>query len=1008
MKKIVELTSRYWYVFIIFTLVASIGSGYMLTKLKMNNDLVDFFPKSDPDVQTFTRTGEKFGSSYVNMITIKTDNIFTHKNLTIIKNFTKELEKIDGVDQVISITNILDVKKISGGLEVGKLINKGLIPTKKEELDKLKKYTLSKEMYRNSIISKDGKIVAIIEKIKPTADKEAISKKTKELAEKISSKESGIKPFFGGMPFAMYYANQIVEGDLSLLTPMVAFLIIFVLFISFRSVKGVVLPLITVVIATLITMGLMPVFHTPLTMLSSMIPVVLLSTGTAYVIHLINADKEVTIKNPNILFKDRLNEIFNKVGTPIILSGLTTVIGFVSLVTADLTPLKEFGIFIATGIFITLILTFFFVTSLLRIWPKSISTRQNNSPSHPSNFASQGGESKDINTINNESKHDKTIMDKFFSSISEFIFAKPLVIVIITLIITIVSIIVIPSMKEEVNYFKYFAKGHPVRVGVDLLEKEFGGALPIVLDFKTSNIKHPAFLRVLEKTEKKLKTVNHVKNPQSVVGLISEMNEIMNGHRLTPNTIKGVENLWLFIDGKKELTSMVGNNKKEALIQVSLNKSDTPTIVSASKDVKKIVNAIPLRWALLKKTNLKNDKVKNEKLLDIQIKSILSEIEDDLFIAKLNIKNKPEFIKELKQNLIASKPPLNIWKDVISKSLNDYISSENSEVEITDDNVKRELINSISSLKKWDNTKVKEILSAKIDKSEIEDDPELVDVFAKSLNFVWKDAEKNARVISMMNILNKYLSSPVNKSNSMLLQRLKGDFWQFTESEVWISESDYKKITGNTPSKIFEFSVIETGITKILANIQTRLLTSQMQSLGMAIFLVLILLMIQLKSFFGGLLAIVPVVFTIIFNFGLMSITQVPLDNATMMIASIAIGIGIDYTIHIISRFKKEFLRTQDIHEALSITIRTAGKAVLINTFSVMLGFLVLIFSELEPLRRFGYLTAVTMIISAGSAITIFPAIVLVTKASFMTKLNKSKKKEEMNNKIVYTIKKEN
>ncbi len=971
MKKIAEITTRYWYIFLILVLITVGGSGYLLTQLKMDNDLVSFFPKSDPAVKVFTETGEKFGSSYLNMITVKTDNVFTHKNLSLIKKISEELEKLDGVDQIISITNILDVKKISGGLEVGKLIDKGIIPKDKEKLEKLRTYTLSKEMYRDSIINKSGKTAVIIQRINPDADKEGLSEKTEILAKNLIKNNNGVEVFFGGMPFAMFYANKIVEHDLLLLTPLVAFLIIFVLFVSFRSFRGVILPLLTVMISTLIAIGLMSLFDIPLTMLSSMIPVVLLSTGTAYVIHLINADREVTIAGASSVL-DRLNKAFGKVGVAILLSGLTTVIGFVSLVTADLNPIKEFGIFVAVGILVALFLTFFLVPSLLKIWPAKTKILK---------------KLKNKNIISEN--HKETIIDKFLVKTADFTFSKPWTIVIIASVIIILSIISLPNLKQEVNYFKYFSKDNPVRLGVDLLEKEFGGALPIVIDFKADNIKHPAFLRLLQRTEKKLKAMEHIRNPQSVTSLIMEMNEIMNGRRITPDTVKGVENLWIFIDGKKELKQMVGEDKKEAIIQVMLNQSDTPTIVKVSKAVRELVDNIPLKWGSIERKDLKDEK-RVKILTDIQIKSAISDIENDLSFIGISIKDKTEFKNVLMGIILAPEPQFEIWKKTVEKFTKSYITSENAEVEITNIDSTKELIASMYSMNSWDAKTIKDIIKSIVSKEIIEEDPEIIEDFSKSLNDIWNHSKKEARVIAMLNLLNNHISKSNNLLNGIVYERLKGDFWQLVEDKIWLSEKDYKSITGVAPEKTFDIYIDDTGITKILAQVQTRLLSSQIQSLAIAIFLVLLLLITQLRSFLGGFLAIIPVLFTIIFNFGLMSLFGVPLDNATMMIASIAIGIGIDYTIHIISRFKKEYLIDNNMQRALSITITTSGRAVLINTFSVMLGFLVLIFSELEPLRRFGYLTALTMFISAGSALTVFPAAVLVTKASFMTKLKKN------------------
>jgi predicted RND superfamily exporter protein len=139
-----------------------------------------------------------------------------------------------------------------------------------------------------------------------------------------------------------------------------------------------------------------------------------------------------------------------------------------------------------------------------------------------------------------------------------------------------------------------------------------------------------------------------------------------------------------------------------------------------------------------------------------------------------------------------------------------------------------------------------------------------------------------------------------------------------------------------------------------------------------------------LKSILGGFIAVSPIVLTVLLNFALMSYLNIPLDIATIMIASIALGIGIDYSIHFTSRFKEEFARSDSQLEALEKTLTTTGRAILINALSVALGFSVLVFGQLVPMQRFGWLTAATMLISAFGAITFLPALILFTKTKFV------------------------
>jgi hypothetical protein len=129
----------------------------------------------------------------------------------------------------------------------------------------------------------------------------------------------------------------------------------------------------------------------------------------------------------------------------------------------------------------------------------------------------------------------------------------------------------------------------------------------------------------------------------------------------------------------------------------------------------------------------------------------------------------------------------------------------------------------------------------------------------------------------------------------------------------------------------------------------------------------------------SGLYAAVPIVASIIILFGFMGYTGIPLNIGTVLVASVAVGIGIDYSIHVISHFKDALRKGKTVVEALHQTISISGKAIVINLFSVSAGFLVLLFSKMVPLEYFGLLIALSMFASGLGALTLLPSILILT-----------------------------
>ena len=124
--------------------------------------------------------------------------------------------------------------------------------------------------------------------------------------------------------------------------------------------------------------------------------------------------------------------------------------------------------------------------------------------------------------------------------------------------------------------------------------------------------------------------------------------------------------------------------------------------------------------------------------------------------------------------------------------------------------------------------------------------------------------------------------------------------------------------------------------------------------------------------------------------FGFMGLTGISLNIATVLVASVALGIGIDYSIHIISHFNESYKKSQDLYASIQESILISGNAIIINVISVSAGFLILVFSEMVPLQYFGLLIALSMVSSCLGALTLLPSILIL--------MNRNKSKNNMQN----------
>ncbi len=169
-----------------------------------------------------------------------------------------------------------------------------------------------------------------------------------------------------------------------------------------------------------------------------------------------------------------------------------------------------------------------------------------------------------------------------------------------------------------------------------------------------------------------------------------------------------------------------------------------------------------------------------------------------------------------------------------------------------------------------------------------------------------------------------------------------------------------------------------TGAGMVLKTVMDMIFQSQVYSLATATMLVLVSLCVLFRSLRDALVCMVGPLFTGIANFGGMALLGVPLGPEKAMIGAIALGIGIDYSIHLMSRFRDVAGRGMSVNEAIVEAMRTTGRAILFNALVVVAGFLVLGFSKSPSNVTFGLMIAANMAVSCAAALTLLPAVLAV------------------------------
>lgn len=936
-------------------LIATLLLGFAMIKVVLNADFSTYLRQSDPVVQTFNYVGKKYAGKSMGLVLIQADDVFNTETLKLIKDLTDAYEELDGVAYVTSLTNVLDFKKTEWGLEVGRLIQSENIPRSDEELKRLRDYVLSKELYVNDLLSQDGKLAVIAVRFKHGVYEFAVTGEVKRVTEAIASNPEQIS--YGGLPFMIYHMTLNILGNMKYLEPLMIFLMLAILFIGFRRAGGVFVPLLVVAFSVIWTVGLMAIFGISLNMLTGIMPVILVAMGSADGIHIMKRyyEKRRTIREPSLAIR----ETFSELGSPVIITTLTTTIGFLSLLISNFSVIKQFGLVTSIGIFFALMATFLFIPVLLA-FSKPKTEKQHN-------IAKSG-------------------RIAFLDRWAEMVFRRKAIIVLLTGFIVILSGIMLPRIKKSVDWSLCLKRGSKAHRAEMLLRRYFGGTVP-VQTLVNGDLKDPFTLKAMRYLERYLETVPFVGQTQSMASVISEMNAAMNDRYVVPETKDGVANLWLFIEDEEIMEQMVNEDQTEGLVTSRLATWDTGILVEALEKIERFTKALPRKIFVVNLGEVP-DGVR-EVLLGIRAERITDNLMRDLLKRKIEVDG-DRLNSNIRKALLSQRLEASD-KSTIEKRVVNYLLSEEAEIESVSETEAARIAGGIVSEMEGSGAIGREQILALIQSETEQVAGEDMDELAQSLEEVVRVAAGEAKVDSLFAKLKEIL--PLGAEGARGLSRdLRGDLWEMNEDLMALGVNDFRR-TGlaAVPEKIKEIPVSfeSTGLASVLKRMEEELIPSQVQSLLIALVLTAITMALIFRSAIVGVIGMIPISLTILINFALMAYLRIGLDSFTAMVASVAIGLGIDTDVHFISCIKREFSRLGDELQALKKTLSTTGVAILINALTVGLGFMVLLFAGGQHVRRFGGLVALTVILSATFTFTVLPAVIMLFKSKFFKREKK-------------------
>ncbi len=458
---------------LIVLFIALISFGYYSKDFRLDASSETLLIEGDPDLEYLKEVTNRYGSRDFLVLThTPKDDMVTDSAINNLLSLKYKLQSLDWVHSVITLLDIPLLDNSDAPLQERLLNFKTL---KDEGVDKERGFReiLASPVFRNFVISEDGKTSGIIVNIKESeklddiknkSDKEIqifkdqIKKKNHnnilEIREVIKSYDDIGKIYLGGIPMIADDMMSFIKSDIIVFGLGVLAFIIVTLWFVFRTLIWVVVPISSCFFSVIIMMGLLGLIGWKVTVISSNFIALMLILTMAMNIHMSTRFIQLRRSYPNKSDHEIISLTTKKMFLPILYTALTTIIAFLSLIFSEIKPVIDFGLMMTFGLITSFIITFTLLPSLLSFL-------------------------KDNKTLIKED-----VDSKITSSLGKISINFKNQVFIITGIVIILSIIGISKLEVENSFINYFSKKTEIYKGMKLIDEKLGGTTPLEIILK--------------------------------------------------------------------------------------------------------------------------------------------------------------------------------------------------------------------------------------------------------------------------------------------------------------------------------------------------------------------------------------------------------------------------------------------------------------------------------------------------------------------------------------------
>jgi hypothetical protein len=473
--------------------------GYHATKVQMSYDLARTVPLDDHEMVFLQKFKAQFGEDgNIIAVGLRDSAIYTLNNFNRFRELNKAIREIPGVNNLLSLPEVKIIRKDTANT---RFYLDGHYPKQikdQAQLDSLMGAIRNQKFYMGQIVNQENgatmMLVSITKEVMNSSKRIAMTKALVELGDQFT-KDTGIQLRYAGLPFIRAMMATEVRREMQIFLYLSALVTGIIMFFFFRSFRAVLFSMIIIGIVVVWVMGTLALFGYKITLLSGLIPPVIVTIGITNAIYLLNKYHLEFAKRRDK--EEAIAAVVNKMGLAMFLTNLTVAIGFLTLLTTDILVLREFGI--VAGINIMAL----FVVSLIMI-PGIFSWLPEPTPKH-------------LRHLNFK------ILGSFLAYVDIVVHRYRPAIYLTSLAITIVAAFGMLRLESISFMMDDVPEGSQIKKDLQFFESNFSGILPLEIEVNTGKRRGVLNIKNLEKIdefESFIDSISVVSRPVSVISLV--------------------------------------------------------------------------------------------------------------------------------------------------------------------------------------------------------------------------------------------------------------------------------------------------------------------------------------------------------------------------------------------------------------------------------------------------------------------------------------------------------